>query len=133
MSRLSLVIAILLAFVPLAGAQDEDDPEAMAVIKKGEIGRLDRGTIGAYGDLTRFDVSLVWDSAAAARPEGYMARRVRYVADCKAHTLVLGAVSLFDGSGRLIKTMILPPGAVDPAVPAEGSTESGWLREVCRL
>ena len=133
MGRSGLGVAILLALVPMAGAQDLDDPEAMAVVKQGEIGRLERGTISAYGDLTRFDVSVVWDSAAAARPEGYMARRVRYVADCKAHTLLLAVVSVFDSSGRLLKTMILPPGAVDPAAPAEGSVESKWLREVCRL
>ena len=133
MGRSSLGMAVLLALLPIAGAQDLDDPEAMAVIKNGEVARLDRGTIGAYGDLTRFDVSIVWDSAASARPEGYMARRVRYVADCKAHTLLLAVVSVFDSSGRLLKTMILPPGAVDPAAPAEGSVESRWLREVCRL
>lgn len=132
MGKFSLGMAILLALVPMAGAQDLDDPEAMAVIKGGEIGRLERNSIGAYGDLTRFDVSIVWDSAAGARPEGYMARRVRYVANCKAHTLLLAAVSVFDGSGRLIKTMILPPGAVEPAAPAEGSVESRWLVEVCR-
>lgn len=132
MSRSSLGIAILLALIPIAGAQNLDDPEAMAVIKNGEVASLDRGTIGAYGDLIRFDVSIVWDSAASARPEGYIARRVRYVADCKAHTLVLGAVSVFDSSGRLLKTMILPPGAVEPGAPAEGSAESRWLREVCR-
>jgi len=133
MGRSSLGMAVLLALLPIAGAQDLDDPEAMAVIKNGEVARLDRGTIGAYGDLTRFDVSIVWDSAASARPEGYMARRVRYVADCKAHTLLLAVVSVFDSSGRLLKTMILPPGAVDPVPPAEGSVESRWLREVCRL
>ena len=62
-----------------------------------------------------------------------MARRVRYVADCKAHTLLLVAVSLFDSSGRLIKTMIVPPRAVEPTAPPEGSSESRWLQEVCRL
>ena len=133
MARASLSMAILLALAATAGAQDLDDPEAMAAIKQGEIGRLERDTIGSYGDLTRFDVSVVWDSAAAARPEGYMGRRLRYVADCKARTLTLGAVSVFDASGRLMKAMILPPGAVDPAAPAEGSVESKWLREVCRL
>src|SRR5262245_30155877 len=132
MRRATLRVTILLALVPMAGAQDLDDPEALAVIKSGEVARLERGTIGAYGDLTRFDVSIVWDSAAAARPEGYIARRVRYVADCRASTLVLGAVSVFDSSGRLIKTMILPPGAVEATAPAEGSAESRWLREVCR-
>ena len=133
MARASLSMAILLASAAIAGAQNLDDPEAMAAIKQGEIGRLERDTIGSYGDLTRFDVSVLWDSTAAARPEGYMPRRLRYVADCKARTLVLGAVSVFDASGRLMKTMILPPGAVDPAAPAEGSVESKWLREVCRL
>jgi len=133
MSRSSLAIAILLALVPIAGAQDLDDPEAMAVIKDGEIGRLERNSVGAYGDLTRFDVSIVWGSAAAARPEGYMARRVRYAADCKAHTLLLVAVSLFDSSGRLIKTMIVPPRAAEPTAPAENSSERRWLQEVCRL
>ena len=133
MGRLSLVTTILLALAGAVGAQDQDDPEAMAVIKDGEIGRLERNSVGAYGDLIRFDVSIVWNGAAAARPEGYMARRVRYVADCKAHTLLLAAVSLFDSSGRLIKTMIVPPRAVEPAAPAEGSAESRWLQEVCRL
>ena len=112
-------------------AQDESTPEAQAVIRDGEAGRLDRNSVSVYGPLTRFEASIVWDEAAGQRPPGHMSRKVRYVAECKAGTLTLAAVGVFDSAGGLAKTLLVPPGAADPVAPKPGSTEARWLREVC--
>ena len=132
-SILGVVILLAVASVSRALAQEQSAPEAMAVIKDGEVGRLERDSLKAYGEIAHFDVSIVWDDAAGPRPAGHTGRRVRYVADCKAATLVVAAVSVFDASGKLVKTLILPPGAVDPVQLQKGSPEARWLREVCRL
>ena len=132
-SILGAVILLAVAAVSCTLAQEQSAPEAMAVIKDGEVGRLERDSLKGYGEIARFDVSIVWDDAAARRPAGHMARRVRYVADCKAGTLVVAAVSVFDSSGKVVQTMVFPPGAIDPVQPQEGSPEARWLRDVCRL
>ena len=133
MQRLISAIAIgvvLLATLPVL-AQDENTPEEQAVIKEGEVGRLDLGSVKAYGPVTRFEASIVWDEARGERPAGHMSRNVRYVADCKAGTLTLTGVAVFGSDGKLIKNTFIPPGAADSAVPKRGSTEARWLREAC--
>jgi hypothetical protein len=130
-----LISAIAVGFVLAAAlqgrAQDESTLEEQAVIRGGEVGRLDRGSVRAAGPVTRFEASIVWDEAGGPRPTGHMSRKVRYVADCKAGTLTLAAVGVFDPDGKLIKTTLVPPGAADSAAPKPGSTEARWLREVC--
>ncbi len=130
-----LISKIAIGLVLVAGlqvhAQDESTPEEQAAIRPGEVGHLDRGSILAYGPLTRFEASIVWDEAAGARPTGYKSRKVRYVADCKAGTLTLAAVGVFDSEGRAIKTTVVPPGASDAVAPKSGSTEARWLKDAC--
>lgn len=135
MVRKSRLIASVLALVACASAtaQDQNTPEAWAVVKAGEEAHLDTGTISAPGPLTRFEISIVWGGTAASRPPGYMARRVRYVADCKAGTVTVVAVGLFDTSGQPFKTLIAPPGAVEPSTPSTGTREEKWLQYVCRM
>jgi len=133
MQRLISAIAtgvVLSATLPVL-AQDENTPEEQAVIKEGEVGRLDLGSVKAYGPVTRFEASIVWDEARGERPAGHMSRNVRYVADCKAGTLTLTGVAVFGSDGKLIKNTFIPPGAADSAVPKRGSTEARWLREAC--
>jgi hypothetical protein len=127
----AMTVGFVLAAALEVHAQDEYTPEEQAVIKDGEVGRLDRGSLGAYGSVMRFEASIVWDEAAAKPPADHMSRKVRYVADCKAGTLTLAAVGVFDPAGRLVKTMLVPPGATDPVAPKAGSTEARWLKEVC--
>jgi hypothetical protein len=133
MQRLISGVAIGFALAaPLqANAQDESTPEEQAVVKPGEMGHLDRGSILAYGPLTRFEVSVVWDEARGPRPTGYKLRKVRYVADCKAGTLTLAGVGVFDSEGKVVKTTVVPPGASDAVTPKSGSTEARWLKEAC--
>lgn len=130
-----LISAIAVGFVLAAAlqvrAQDESTLEEQAVIRDGEVGRLDRASVSAYGSTTRFEASIVWDEGGGEHPTGHVSRKVRYVADCKAGTLTLAAVGVFDPAGRLIKTTLIPPGAAEPEAPKPGSTEARWLREVC--
>jgi hypothetical protein len=127
----TIAIGLVLAAALPGHAQDEVTPEERAVIKPGEVGHLDRSSILAYGPLTRFEGSIVWDEAAGPRPVGYMSRKVRYVAECKAGTLTLAAVGVFDSEGKVIKTTVVPPGASDSVIPKTGSTEARWLKEAC--
>lgn len=121
----------IVAAAPCAHAQEQDAPEAQATIKPGEVGHLDRDSIGDYGSTRRFDVEITWDEAAGQRPADHKARKVRYVADCKAGTLTVGAVAVFDRSGMLEKRMLVPPGAAEPIKPAPGSPEAKWQTSVC--
>jgi hypothetical protein len=115
-----------------AQAPDENTPEGQAKIKTGEVGKLEQDSISEYGSTKRFEVRVVWDDPGRARPAGHLSRKVRYVADCKAGTLIVAAVALYDASGMLVKSMLTPPGAADPMKPEPGSTEARWLQEVCR-
>jgi len=128
------VIALLLALSACccAEAQDDATPEAWAVVKAGEEARLDIDMVSAVGPLTRFEVTIAWGGSTASRPSDYIARRVRYAADCKAGTLMVVAVGLFDASGRAFKTLISPPGAAEAITPSAGTREKKWLDEVCR-
>jgi len=135
MLRASVGTAALLALAAItsAWAQDENTPEGMAVIKPGEVAGLDRETIHEFGQIRTFEARIVWGDTGGPRPDGYLRRNVRYVADCKAGTLALSAVTVIDASGARVKTMISPPGAVDPATPEAGSLQARWLQEVCRI
>ncbi|HTT36813.1 MAG TPA: hypothetical protein VMH32_03980 [Burkholderiales bacterium] len=127
------VIALLaLSACCHAEAQDYTTPEAWAAVKAGEEAHLDTGTVSAVGPLTRFEVTIGWGGSTASRPQDYIARRVRYAADCKAGTLMVVAVGLFDPSGRAFKTLISPPGAAEASAPSAGTQEQRWLNEVCR-
>jgi hypothetical protein len=122
----------LLAITPVQ-AQDENTPEAMAAIKPGEVAGLDRDTIRDFGQTRTFEASIVWGDTGAPRPEGYLRRNVRYLADCRAGTLAVAAVAVIDTTGARVKTMISPPGAVDPVAPEAGSPQARWLQEACRI
>ena len=113
-------------------AEDENSPDVQAAIKPGEAAQLDRDSIGEYGSTKRFDVDLVWSGATGERPTAHKNRRVRYIADCKAGTLMLAAVTVFDRGGMAEKRMMVPPGAGDPIKPEPGSLEAKWLQSVCR-
>ena len=127
----TLLIAWIVAAVPSAHAQEESAPEAQATIKPGETARLDRDSIGEYGATRRFDVDIWWNDAAGPRPSEHRTRKIRYVADCRAGTLTLAAVAVFDRSGMVEKRMIVPPGASDPIKPEPGSPQAKWHNEVC--
>jgi hypothetical protein len=126
------VTGLPLIMPPAVWAQDENSPEGMAAIKEGEVGRLDRDSVREFGQQMRFEVSIRWGDTGAPKPEAHMTRVVRYVADCKAGSLLLVAVAVIDGSGSRVKTMLSPPGAADPVVPEAGSPQARWLKDVCR-
>jgi hypothetical protein len=121
----------MVAIVSAVHAQDQNSPETQATIKPGESAHMDRDSIGDYGPMKRFDVDLVWSDASGARPADHKNRKVRYVADCKAGTLTVAAVAVFDRTGMTEKRMMVPPGAADPVKPDAGSPAAKWLQNVC--
>ena len=131
MKRRVMQIAMLAALSLNALAQEDRSPEAMAVVKPGEAVRFDRDSIQDFGQSRSFEIVIVWGDGGGPKPAGHLSRRVRYVADCSAGTLGIASVAVYDASGMLVQSMISPPGAVDPAVPAAGSAQARWLRDVC--
>jgi len=124
-----IIVAAALSFNALA--QEDSSPEAMAAVKPGEAVRFDRDSIRDFGQSRSFEIAIVWGDSGAAKPAGHLSRRVRYVANCSAGTLGIASVAVYDASGILLKSMISPPGAVDPAAPASGSIQARWLQDVC--
>jgi hypothetical protein len=121
----------VLAWAP-ARAQDPNSAEILAQPREGEVAELDLQTIRRYGDKAgRFDVNIIWADSASAQPADFMPRRVRYAVDCEDETMTLAAVAVFDRAGQLQRTLVVPPGAVDPVKPPKGSTEHKWLRKAC--
>src|SRR5690242_50059 len=132
MQRAAWMLLMGLALTACAAhAEDENSPEVQATIKPGEAAHLDRDSIGEYGSTKRFDIDLVWSGATGERPTSHKNRKVRYIADCKAGTLTIAAVAVFDRSGMTEKRMMVPPGAADPVKPDAGSPAAKWLQNVC--
>ena len=124
--------AVMLASAAQAQNIDENTPEGQAAVKPGEAARFDSNSIADYGGLRRFEVRVAWGDGGQPAPPDHRTRKVRYVADCKANTLAVAAVAVYERSGMLVKTMLTPPGAAEPQAPAAGSQEERWLREVCK-
>jgi hypothetical protein len=124
------LLGLFLAFP--ASSQEPSSIESMAQVQPGEKAQLDLQTIRRYGDVQgRFEVVVAWADASATRPDGQAMRRVRYMANCEEGTMTLAAVGVFDTSGQVLKSMIAPPGSLDPVKPEKGSEEAKWLRRVC--
>lgn len=131
-----LVLSQIIAAAALSGAiahaqEAAHTPETLARVAEGEVGQLDVQSIVKYGEIQgRFDVFIKrGDDTPSA--DGTTPRRVRYAVNCQEGTVVVAAVGLFDRSGQLSKTMVSPPGAVDPVKPEKGSDEAKWLQRVC--
>jgi hypothetical protein len=117
---------------PLVAAEAPLDAEALAQPREGESATLMLDSIRRFGEaLGRFDVRVAWADDTRPAPGDYFPRRVRYQANCEEGTITLAAVAVFDGSGQLQKTMVVPPGASDPVTPQKGSQPAKWLRRVC--
>lgn len=131
--RIVFVLTPLAAFLSASlHAQELPSAEALAQVQEGETARLDLDSIRKFGDVQgRFDVTVAWADSTRPAPEGYGARKVRYVANCEDGTMMLAAVGLFDRNGQLAKTLIVPPRAVDPVKPPKGTEQAKWIQRVC--
>jgi hypothetical protein len=89
-------------------------------------------SIRRYGDvLGTFQVSILWTDRSRPFPEDYTPRQVRYAVNCQEGTLTLAAIALFDRSGQLQRTMVVPPGASDPVKPEKGTEQAKWVQRAC--
>jgi hypothetical protein len=113
-------------------AQEPASIESMAEVKAGERAQLDLQSIRRYGDIQgRFEVVVAAADPAAQAPETMPTRRLRYMANCEEGTMTLAAVGVFDINGNVLKSMVAPPGSLDPVKPEKGSEGAKWLRRVC--
>jgi len=131
--RRGYIVSSLFLFLSLpAGAQDPAGAETLAKPRDGESATLELETIRKFGDaVARFEVTIAWTDPARSAPSDYGARRVRYMANCEDGTLALAAVAVFDRSGALQKTLVVPPGASDTVKPGKGTDAEKWLRRAC--
>lgn len=131
--RPALSFALALAAVSFAHAQENlHAPDVLAQVKEGEKARLDLQSIKKYGEKQgQFDIIVTWNDAQGPKPDNYLPRRVRYMADCEEGTMTVAAVGLFDRSGQISRTVTAPPRSLDPIKPAKGTDEAKWIRQVC--
>ena len=126
------VVVLALAVAGAAFAQDPASIESMAEVKAGERAQLDLQSIRRYGDVQgRFEVIVATADPDSERSDGSSSRRLRYMANCQDGTMTLAAVGVFDNSGNVLKTLVAPPGSLDPVTPEKGSEAAKWLRRVC--
>jgi hypothetical protein len=112
-----------------AFAQATYSPEEFAVVRSGEKVSFDPQSVRTLGELTRYEIMI------SARPDAagpFARRQVRYVARCAAGEFALASVALIDSNGRMLKNMVMPPGAGEYRKPAEGTGEGEWLAKACR-
>ena len=79
------------------------------------------------------DLPLCAEGLAEARPEAEAGERLRESVPGGGRDPLRGQQrgGVFDRSGQLTKTMVVPPGAADPIKPEKGSQEAKWLQRVC--
>ncbi len=129
--RLAFPVVVATLTGAPALAQQTMDPEFLAKIGEGEVAELDTPSIRKFGDIQgRFDVKIARKDGARS-PDGTTPRTVRFMVNCQEGTMAVAAVGLYDPSGQLAKTMVSPPGAVDPSKPEQGTQEAKWLQRVC--
>jgi len=129
-----LVVVLALPLSVLAGpvSAEDFDAETLAKPQEGETAKLDLQSIQRLGDVIgRFEVLVTWTDTTRAVPPDHYSRRVRYATNCVEGTYVLAAVGLIDRNGIGVKTMVVPPGAVDPVKPEKGTEAAKWVRQVC--
>jgi hypothetical protein len=130
----SLAVILSLALCGVAGGAlaQEFDAETLAKPKDGETVKLDLQSIQRLGDVIgRFEVLITWTDTTRAVPADYLMRRVRYATNCVDGTYTLAAVGLMDRNGNAVKTLVVPPGAVDAVKPEKGTEAAKWVRQVC--
>jgi hypothetical protein len=130
--RLTAAPLLVLFLAAPALADDPYSPEPLAQVKAGERAELDLQTIRRYGEIQgRFEVVVAPVDQSSVPPDGPAFRRVRYMANCEEGTMTLAAVGVIDSNGNVLKTLVAPPGSLDPVKPEKGSEQAKWLRRVC--
>jgi hypothetical protein len=126
--------AMGLAVAATAHAQPRyDNAEDASRIGEEHAARLQRDTVARFGDVRRFEIRVSWKEPSQ-RPEAEAPLRVvRYLARCESREMALAAVAVFDTSGRMVKSLGVPPGAWDYVKAEEGSAEAEALDSACRM
>ena len=75
MKRRAIHVVLAAALSASALAQEENSPEAMAVVKPGEVVRFDRDSIRDFGQKRSFEIAIVWGDSGAPKPAGFLSRR----------------------------------------------------------
>jgi len=114
-----------------AAAQDNYSVESLAAITESHHTRFDPQSVREVGGTTRFEVRVTWKDPDQRPPGAPASRYVRYLANCADGTLAIAGVVLQDEVGRMLKNVIVPPGAWEYAKPAAGSREAEWMKRAC--
>ncbi len=130
MNRRLLPLLAALAPLPVL-AQASYSADELATVQFGERVVYDAQSVRTLGELTRFEVMITARPPSERTPGSAAERKVRYAARCTAGELAIAGVTLYDDSGRMLKTIVVPPGAGDYVKPAAGSNEAQWMSRAC--
>ncbi|MGH8245990.1 MAG: hypothetical protein ACREUU_06115 [Gammaproteobacteria bacterium] len=129
-TRITLFMAALA--IGSAAAQDDYSVESLAVITEAHHAFFNPDSVREVGGITHFEVRVTWMDPEKRPPGAAATRYVRYLTNCPEGTLAVAGVVLQDEVGRMLKNVIVPPGAWAYAKPLSGSRESEWIKRACQ-
>jgi len=129
--RIGITLIMTALAAANAGAQEDYSVQSLATITEAHHAFFSSASVRQVGGITHFEVRVTW-MEPEKRPQGAPATRyVRYLANCPEGTLAVAGVVLQDEVGRMLKNVIVPPGAWEYAKPAPGSREAEWMKRAC--
>ena len=128
--RFILVAASAMA-AGVAAAQQNYSVDELAVVRDFEAVTFDPSSVRELGGLTRFEVTIRYNDPERRPPGAPAKRQVRYAVRCADAQAVISGVTLIDENGRMLKSIIVPPGGADFAMPAADSREVQWIKRAC--
>lgn len=129
--RTGIAVTVAALAIGSALAQEDYTVESLATITESHHARFDPESLRKVGAITHFEVRVTWIEPEKRPPEAPATRYVRYLANCAEGTFAVAGVVLQDEVGRMLKNIIVPPGAWDYAKPLSGSRESEWMKRAC--
>ena len=99
-------------------------------IKQGEDSKFLHPSVRKYGDRVRFEVLIGIVNIDNIQSDIPVTRKLRFLTDCENKKFALLMVSRFDINGRLLKSMITPPGTEEYIEPMFSYQEE-WINNTC--
>jgi hypothetical protein len=130
--RWILAAAAALLISPAAAEDDYPyTPERLAQVYENETAGFDAQSIRDRAGVRMFDVRISANNPAAMPSGASTSRTVRYFARCQENEMAVGGIAMMDSAGRLIRSVMVPPGAWEYFKPEGETNEAEWLERAC--
>lgn len=128
------ILAAAAALLISPAAADDDypfTPERLAQVYENETAAFDAQSIRDRAGVRMFDVRISVNNPAALPSGASTSRTVRYFARCQESEIAIGGIAMMDNAGRLIRSVMVPPGAWEYSKAEAETNEAKWLERAC--